>query len=124
MEQKTLLIKNKDGRMSDELRDFLEGMSVLVDVSTGDHDVGNKYMGTISEIMDDEIDKNGVTLLVQDAGPNFVYKPFNELSKQEIDDIAEQVVASMPDGLRGFLGLWGWQQFAQALITRLSSIPK
>jgi hypothetical protein len=58
-------------RMSDELRDFIEGMSVSVDVSTGGPDSGHRYMGTVTEVMDDPEDKHGVTLLVQDAKPNF-----------------------------------------------------
>lgn len=61
----------EDGRMSDHLRSLIEGMSVSVDVSTGDHDAGHRYFGTVTEVMDDPQDKHGVTLLVQDAKPNF-----------------------------------------------------
>jgi len=46
-------------------------MSVSVDVSTGDHDAEHRYFGTVTEVMDDHSDKHGVTLLVQDATPNF-----------------------------------------------------
>ena len=53
--------------MRDELRGMIEGMSVSVDVSTGDHDAGRRYFGTVTEVMDDISDKYGVTLLVQDA---------------------------------------------------------
>jgi hypothetical protein len=63
---------DRDGRMIDALRDFIEGMSVSMDVSTGDHDAGHRYFGIINEVMDDDGDKNGVTLLVYDAQPNFV----------------------------------------------------
>lgn len=58
-------------RMSARMRDFIEGMSVSVDVSTGDHDEGHRYFGTVTEVMDAPADKHGVTLLVQDAEPNF-----------------------------------------------------
>lgn len=57
--------------LSDELRSFIEGMSVSVDVSTGDDDAGHRYFGTVTEVMDDLHDKHRVTLLVQDAAPNF-----------------------------------------------------
>src|ERR1700744_3866932 len=57
--------------MGDAMRDFIEGMSVSVDVSTNDKDAGNRYFGTVTEVMDDPGDKHGVTLLVQDARPNF-----------------------------------------------------
>jgi hypothetical protein len=57
--------------LTDEMRDFIEGMSVSVDVSTGEHDAGHRYFGTVTEVMDDRFDKHGVTLLVQDAKPNF-----------------------------------------------------
>ena len=58
-------------RMCDATRSFIEGMSVSVDVSTGDHDAGNRYFGTVTEVMDAPDDKHGVTLLVQNAEPNF-----------------------------------------------------
>ena len=57
--------------MSGVLRDLIEGMSISVDVSTGDHDAGHRYFGTVTEVMDAPEDKHGVTLLVQDAEPNF-----------------------------------------------------
>ena len=58
----------------DAIRDFIEGMSVSVDVSTGEHDIGHRYFGTVTEVMDNPEDKHGVTLLVQDAEPNFEQK--------------------------------------------------
>jgi len=60
-----------EGRMIDALREFIEGMSVSMDVSTGDYDAGHRYFGIINEVMDDDGDKYGVTLLVYDAQPNF-----------------------------------------------------
>jgi len=60
-----------DAGLPDEIRSFIEGMSVSVDVSTGDHDAGRRSFGTVTEVMDDLWDKHGVTLLVQDAKPNF-----------------------------------------------------
>lgn len=57
--------------LDDAMRSFIEGMSVSVDVSTGEHDATHRYMGTVTEVMDDPHDKHGVTLLVQDAEPNF-----------------------------------------------------
>ena len=72
--QPTKLVE-PDGRLSDELRNMIEGMSVSVDVSTGDHDAGRRYFGTVTEVMDDISDKHGVTLLVQDAEPNFAPTP-------------------------------------------------
>lgn len=58
-------------RMTNKMRAFIEGMSVSVDVSTGEHDAHHRYFGKISEVMDDPEDKHGVTLLVQNAEPNF-----------------------------------------------------
>lgn len=52
-------------------RDWMIGMCVSVDVSTGDADEGHRYFGTITEVMDDPGEKHGVSLLVQDAEPNF-----------------------------------------------------
>jgi hypothetical protein len=61
--------------MTSELRDLVTGMSVSVDVSTGDCDNGRRLMGTVTEVMDDAGDKHGVTLLVQDAEPNWLDSP-------------------------------------------------
>lgn len=58
-------------RMCDATRSFIEGMSVSVDVSTGDHDAGNRYFGTVTEVMDAPDEKYRVILLVQNAEPNF-----------------------------------------------------
>lgn len=62
-------------RMADGTRRMIEGMSVSIDVSTGDHDAGRRYFGTVTEVMDCNGDKHGVTLLVQDAEPNFTPQP-------------------------------------------------
>lgn len=72
-------------RMPDGLRDLIEGMSVSVDVSTGEDDSGNRYFGTVTEVMDDEFDKHGVTLLVQDAKPNFDTPPRAPLEQFDLD---------------------------------------
>jgi hypothetical protein len=61
--------------MSDELRDYIEGMTVSVDVSTGEDDAGNRYFGTVTEVMCCPDDRHGVTLLVQDAEANFKSSP-------------------------------------------------
>jgi ribosomal protein S27AE len=57
--------------MTDAMRSYIEGMSVSVDVSTGDGDAHHRYFGTVTEVMDDPDDKHGVTLLVQDAKASF-----------------------------------------------------
>lgn len=53
------------------LREWIEGMTVSVDVSTSEDDADHRYYGTVTEVMDAPDDKHGVTLLVQDAKPNF-----------------------------------------------------
>lgn len=62
---------DRHGRLKDELRDLIEGMSVSIDVSTGDHDAGHRLFGVVNEVMDDDGDKCGVTLLVYDTTANF-----------------------------------------------------
>lgn len=54
-----------------DIAELVTGMSVSVDVSTGDDDAGNRYFGTVTVIQEDLNDKHGLTLLVQDAEPNF-----------------------------------------------------
>lgn len=55
----------------DALADLIVGMSVSVDVSTGDHDSGNRYFGEVTEVQEDGQGKHRVILLVQDPEPNF-----------------------------------------------------
>ena len=54
-----------------DIAELVTGMSVSVDVSTGDDDAGNRYFGTVTVAQEDPHDKHGLTLLVQDAKPNF-----------------------------------------------------
>lgn len=83
-------------RMADSTRRMIEGMSVSIDVSTGDHDAGRRYFGTVTEVMDCNGDKHGVTLLVQDAEPNFTPQPTQAqagavpLTEQQMDAIWEE----------------------------------
>lgn len=37
------------------------------------------------------------------------------LTDERIDHIAEITIKAMPDGIRGFMKVWGWQQFARNL---------
>ncbi len=54
-----------------KLPELIEGMDVSIDVSTCDADAGNRYFGTVTEVSELDIAKNGYILLVQDAEPNF-----------------------------------------------------
>lgn len=56
------------------IADLVEGMTVSVDVSTGEHDSGNRLFGTVTECMMDSDGKHGLILLVQDPEPNFKAK--------------------------------------------------
>ena len=38
------------------------------------------------------------------------------LTEERIDEIADFVIRSLPDGIRGFCRTWGYQQFAKALL--------
>lgn len=40
------------------------------------------------------------------------------LTEEQVNDIANEVVHSMPDDILGFTKTWGWQQFATALLDR------
>ena len=73
-------------KLGDELRNMIKGMSVSVDVSTGDHDAGRRYFGTVTEVMDNISDKYGVTLLVQDAEPNFAPTPPAQAADSALED--------------------------------------
>lgn len=60
-----------NSQLEDNLPDIIEGMSVSVDVSTNDHDSGNRLFGVVDEVMENGYDKNGYILLVYETEPNF-----------------------------------------------------
>ena len=70
-------VVDDEGCLSDELRDLITGMTVSVDVSTGEHDAGNRLFGEVTEVMeyDQGSDKHRVVLLVQSPEPNFKVAP-------------------------------------------------
>lgn len=47
-----------------------------------------------------------------------------ELSNERIDELADHVVRTMPQGLKGFCSYWGWQQFARALLNKYWELNK
>lgn len=72
IELRKLVAENEQLRKQlQDLPTLIEGMSVSVDVSTCDEDAGNRYFGTVTEVMAHADGKHGVVLLVQDAVPNF-----------------------------------------------------
>lgn len=72
-----------EGCLSDELRELITGMTVSVDVSTGEHDAGNRLFGEVTEVMeyDGGSDKHKVVLLVQEPTPNFTAAPAEDVAK-------------------------------------------
>jgi hypothetical protein len=96
-----------DGRLSNEIRNFIEGMSVSVDVSTSDTDAGRRYFGTVTEVMDCADDKHGVTLLVQDAEPNFkAEKPVPILAIEALRDVDHVITQWRESGREPAYGQW------------------
>lgn len=74
-----------------DIAELVTGMSVSVDVSTGDDDAGNRYFGTVTVAQEDLHDKHGLTLLVQDAKPNFTAPAASEQDALTAPDGFEQV---------------------------------
>lgn len=72
-----------EGCLSEELRELITGMTVSVDVSTGEHDAGNRLFGEVTEVMeyDGGSDKHKVVLLVQEPTPNFTAAPAEDVAK-------------------------------------------
>jgi hypothetical protein len=50
---------------------LVEGMEVSIDVSTGDHDSGNRLFGTVTLAQENQGSKHGLILLVQEPEANF-----------------------------------------------------
>ncbi|WP_333906100.1 hypothetical protein [Delftia acidovorans] len=72
-----------EGCLSEELRELITGMTVSVDVSTGEHDASNRLFGEVTEVMeyDGGSDKHKVVLLVQEPTPNFTAAPAEDVAK-------------------------------------------
>ena len=89
-------VVDDEGCLSDELRDLITGMTVSVDVSTGEHDAGNRLFGEVTEVMeyDGGSDKHKVVLLVQSPEANFKAAPaapaVDALSQAARDVLAER----------------------------------
>lgn len=54
-----------------DIAKMVEGMEVSIDVSTADHDSGNRLFGTVTLAQQNQNSKHGLILLVQDPSPNF-----------------------------------------------------
>ncbi len=54
-----------------EIAELVEGMEVSIDVSTGDHDSGNRLFGTVTRAQENQGSKHGLILLVQSPEANF-----------------------------------------------------
>jgi hypothetical protein len=54
-----------------EIAALVEGMEVSIDVSTGDHDSGNRLFGAVTLAQENQGSKHGLILLVQDPEANF-----------------------------------------------------
>jgi hypothetical protein len=54
-----------------DIATLVEGMEVSIDVSTGEHDSGNRLFGTVTLAQENQGSKHGLILLVQDPEANF-----------------------------------------------------
>lgn len=86
-------VVDEEGHLSEELRDLITGMTVSVDVSTGEHDASNRLFGEVTEVMeyDGGSDKHKVVLLVQSPEANFKAAPAAPSGRYKLaDDGAHQ----------------------------------
>jgi hypothetical protein len=54
-----------------DIASLVEGMEVSIDVSTGEHDYGNRLFGTVTLVQESQYGKHGLILLVQNPEANF-----------------------------------------------------
>lgn len=131
-----------------DLASMIEGMTVSVDVSTGDHDAGNRYWGTVTECSELETGKNELVLLVQDATANFQPERGDSEAMQAVTDVAlaalawiDAVPPDMPlPAMPGFCRDWAdevlqsagragadginWRQRAEAAEAKIAELEK
>lgn len=78
---------------------LVDGMEVSIDVSTGDHDSGNRLFGSVTLVQENQGSKHGLILLVQDPEANFktaAPKPpaRKPLTDEEIETVWRSVQAN------------------------------
>lgn len=91
LEAQASSLVDDDGCLSEEVRELITGMTVSVDVSTGEHDAGNRLFGEVTEVMeyDGGSDKHKVVLLVQSPEANFKTTPAADV---ELLELAQAIV--------------------------------
>jgi hypothetical protein len=92
-----------------EISGLVEGMEVSIDVSTGDHDSGNRLFGTVTLVQENQGSKHGLILLVQDPEANFktAAPPAVPLTDNQIDQVANSILTADP--------VHWWRQLARAI---------
>ena len=64
-------IKEALAQPAQDVAALVEGMEVSIDVSTGDHDSGNRLFGVVDLVQENHGSKHGLILLVQEPKANF-----------------------------------------------------
>jgi hypothetical protein len=65
------LYKDAYAQPKQDLSALVTGMEVSIDVSTGDHDSGNRLFGVVDLVQQSQGSKHGLILLVQETKANF-----------------------------------------------------
>jgi hypothetical protein len=67
-------IKEALAQPEQDIAALVTGMEVSIDVSTGDHDSGNRLFGVVDLVQQSQGSKHGLILLVQETKANFKEK--------------------------------------------------
>jgi len=65
------LYKDAYAQPEQNIAALVEGMEVSIDVSTGEHDSGNRLFGVVTLVQENQGSKHGLILLVQEPKANF-----------------------------------------------------
>ena len=49
---------------------------------------------------------------------------FDGIKSALTDEVIDEIAESMPDGIQGFMKIWGWRQFARAIEAALAAQAK
>jgi hypothetical protein len=108
-----------------EIAELVEGMEVSIDVSTGDHDSGNRLFGTVTLAQENQGSKHGLILLVQDPEANFkTATPPAQPAVQEPDADALDGDIDLFDDARSILEIIVHDQPADLFRDARALIPK
>ena len=95
-----------------DIATLVEGMEVSIDLSTGEHDSGNRLFGSVTLVQENEGSKHGLILLVQEPEANFktAAPPAAAVTWQHIESAPKDGTRILCQDEKGLIDICEWTQ--------------